>query len=131
MKKILIPALLVAAAAFTPGLRNAVEIPDRACEVAQTVAAPLFWHLWNELLDLELARWTSPVVYGGEVSGWQPGLPNDTVVCIFFHVFLKHAFDRALSVAEKNDTLLVSIPQGFIRRPIERQFLRVAQLPAI
>ena len=53
MKKILIPALLVASAAFTPGLRNAVEIPDRACEVAQTVAAPLFWHLWNELLDLE------------------------------------------------------------------------------
>jgi hypothetical protein len=52
-------------------------------------------------------------------------------VCIFFHVFLKHVFDHALTRTEKNDTFLVSIPEGFVRRPVERQFLRVAQLPAI
>jgi hypothetical protein len=131
MKKILIPALLVVSAAFAPGLRNAVEFPDRTCEVAQSVVAPLFWHLWDELLNREIARLSQPLAPGGEALGWQPGLPNNTVVCIFFHVFLKHAFDRALTRAEKNDTFLVSIPEGFVRRPVERQFLRVAQLPAI
>jgi hypothetical protein len=130
MKKILIPALLVISAAFAPGLRNAVEFPDRACEVAQSVVAPLFWHLWDELLNREIARLTQPVTLGREM-GWRPGLPDNTVVCIFFHVFLKHVFDRALTRAEKNDTFLVSIPEGFVRRPVERQFSRVAQLPAI
>lgn len=130
MKKILIPALLVVSAAFAPGLRNAVEFPDRACEVAQSVVAPLFWHLWDELLNREIARLTQPVTLGREM-GWRPGLPDNTVVCIFFHVFLKHVFDRALTRAEKNDTFLVSIPEGFVRRPVERQFSRVAQLPAI
>jgi hypothetical protein len=131
MKKILIPALLVVSAAFAPGLRNAVEFPDRTCEVAQSVVAPLFWHLWDELLNREIARLSQPLPPGGEVMGWQPGLPNNTVVCIFFRVFLKHVFDHALTRAEKNDTFLVSIPVGFVRRPVERQFLRVAQLPAI
>ena len=131
MKKILIPALLVVSAAFAPGLRNAVEFPDRTCEAAQRVVAPLFWHLWDELLDREIARLSQPLTPGGEVLSWRPGLPNNTVACIFFHVFLKHVFDRALTRAEKNDTFLVSIPGGFVRRPIERQFLRVAQLPAI
>jgi hypothetical protein len=131
MKKILIPALLVVSAAFAPGLRNAVEFPDRTCEVAQSVVAPLFWHLWDELLNREIARLSQPLAPGGEALGWQPGLPNNTVVCIFFHVFLKHVFDHALTRTEKNDTFLVSIPEGFVRRPVERQFLRVAQLPAI
>jgi hypothetical protein len=131
MKKILIPALLVVSAVFAPDLRNAVEFPDRACEVAESVVAPLFWHLWEELLNREIARLTQPLTPSGEVLGWRPGLPDNTVVCIFFHVFLKHAFDRALTRAEKNDTFLVSIPEGFVRRPVERQFSRVAQLPAI
>ena len=131
MKKILIPALLVVSAVFAPDLRNAVEFPDRACEVAESVVAPLFWHLWDELLNREIARLTQPLTPSGEVLGWRPGLPDNTVVCIFFHVFLKHAFDRALTRAGKNDTFLVSIPEGFVRRPVERQFSRVAQLPAI
>jgi hypothetical protein len=131
MKKILIPALLVVSAVFAPGLRNAVKFPDRTCEVAQSVVAPLFWHLWDELLNREIARLSQPLTSGGEVPGWQSGLPNNTVVCIFFHVFLKHVFDHALTRAEKNDTFLVSIPEGFVRRPVERQFVRVAQLPAI
>lgn len=131
MKKILIPALLVVSAVFAPGLRNAVEFPDRTCEVVQSVVAPLFWHLWDELLSREIAQLSQPLTPGGEVLGWQPGLPNNTVVCIFFHVFLKHVFDHALTRAEKNDTFLVSIPEGFVRRPVEMQFLRVAQLPAI
>ena len=56
MKKLLIPALLVVSAAFVPGLRDAVEFPERACEIAQEVARPLFWHLWDRLLTRELAR---------------------------------------------------------------------------
>ena len=131
MKKILIPAVLIVSAAFAPSLRNAVEFPDRTCEVAQSVVAPLFWHLWDELLNREIARLTQPLTPGGEVLGWGPGLPDNTFVCIFFHVFLKHVFDHALTRAEKNDTFLVSIPEGFVRRSVERQFLRVAQLPAI
>ena len=131
MKKILIPALLVVSAVFAPGLRNAVEFPDRTCEVVQSVVAPLFWHLWDELLNREIARLTQPLTPGGELLAWQPPLPNSAVVCIFFHVFLKHVFDHALTRTEKNDTLLVSIPEGFVRRPVERQFVRIAQLPAI
>jgi len=131
MKKILIPALLVVSAVFAPGLRNAVEFPDRTCEVVQSVVAPLFWHLWDELLNREIARLTQPLTPGGELLAWQPPLPNSAVVCIFFHVFLKHVFDHALTRTEKNDTFLVSIPEGFVRRPVERQFVRVAQLPAI
>jgi hypothetical protein len=131
MKKILIPALLVVSAALAPGVRNAVEFPDRTCEVAQSVIAPMFWHLWDELLNREIARLTQPLTPGGEALGWGPGLPDNTVECIFFHVFLKHVFDHALTRAEKNDTFLVSIPEGFVRRPVERKFLRAAQLPAI
>ena len=131
MKKILIPALLVVSAVFAPGLRNAVEFPDRTCEVVQSVVAPLFWHLWDELLNREIARLTQPLTPGAEVLAWHPPLPNSAVVCIFFHVFLKHVFDHALTRTEKNDTFLVSIPEGFVRRPVERQFVRVAQLPAI
>ena len=131
MKKILIPALLVVSAALVPSLRNAVEFPDRTCEVAQSVVAPLFWHLWDELLNRETARLSQLPTPGGEVLAWGPGLTDNTVVCIFFHVFLKHVFDHALTRMEKNDTFLVSIPKGFVRRPVERQFLRVAQLPAI
>ena len=131
MKKILIPALLVVSAVFAPGLRNAVEFPDRTCEVVQSVVAPLFWHLWDELLNREIARLTQPLTPGGELLAWQPPLPNSAVVCIFFHVFLKHVFDHALTRTEKNDTFLVSIPEGFVRRPVERQFVRVAKLPSI
>ena len=130
MKKILIPALLVVSAAFTPFLRNTFAVPKRACEIAQAVAAPLFWHLWDELLDREIARWTKPTT-NGDVLDWRPGLPNDTVACIFFHVFLKHAFDRALSMTEKNDAFLASISQQVVRRTVQKEVITVFQYPAI
>jgi hypothetical protein len=120
MKKILISALLVVSAAFAPGLRDAVEFPERACQIAQEVARPLLWHLWDKLLTRELARATQPATREGVEPGWQMALSNDTVVCIFFHVFLKHAFDGVVSAAEKNNTLLVSIPECPIRRTIGR-----------
>ena len=75
MKKILIPALLVVSAVFAPGLRNAVEFPDRTCEVVQSVVAPLFWHLWDELLNREIARLTQPLTPGGECPG-SGGVPR-------------------------------------------------------
>jgi hypothetical protein len=118
MKKILIPALLVVSAAFAPGVRDAVELPERACEIAQEVARPLFWHVWDELLNRQIAQWTKPAANGGEVPDWRPGLPTDAVACIFFHVFLKHAFDRALSMTEKKDTLVVSISGQVVRRTV-------------
>jgi hypothetical protein len=87
MKKILIPALLVVSAVFAPGLRNAFEFPDRTCEVAQSVAAPLFWHLWDELLNREIARLSQPLTPGGEVLSWQPGLPTARSCAFSFTFF--------------------------------------------
>jgi hypothetical protein len=124
MKKILIPALLVVSAAFAPGVRDGVEFPERACELAQDLARPLFWHLWDKLLAHELARGIRPATSAGVEPEWQEALGNDAVVCIFFHVFLKHAFDGVVSAAEKNNTFLVSIPEGPIRRTIGRGFCR-------
>jgi hypothetical protein len=130
MKKTLIPALLVVSAAFTLCVRNTFVVPERACQVAQAVAAPLFWYLWDELLDREIARWTKPAT-NGEVPDWRPGLPNDAVACIFFHVFLKHAFDRALSMTEKDDALLASISQQVVRRTVQKEVITGFQYPAI
>jgi hypothetical protein len=131
MKKTLIPALLIVCAAFTPCLRNTFAVPERACEVAQAVAAPLFWHLWDELLDREIARWTKPSTKGEVLLDWHPGVPNDAVACIFFHVFLKHAFDRALSMTEENDAFLASISQQVVRRTVQKEVITVFQYPAI
>jgi hypothetical protein len=130
MKKTLIPALLVVSAAFTPCLRNTFAVPERACQVAQAVAAPLFWHLWDELLDREIARWTKPAT-NGEVLDWRPGLPNDAVACIFFHVLLKHAFDRASSLTGRNQAFLASISQQAVRRTVEKEVITGFQYPAI
>ena len=115
MKKILIPALLVAAAAFTPGLRNAVEIPDRACEVAQTVAAPLFWHLWSELLDLELARWTSPVAYGGEVA-WSDIFASGDLFDHYWNKLLRSYAIEALARPTLRETPSLDDAREFLRR---------------
>ena len=130
MKKTLIPALLVVSAAFTPCLRNTFAVPERAYQVAQAVAAPLFWHLWDELLDREIARWSKPGT-NGEVLDWRPGLPDDAVACIFFHVFLKQALDRALSMTERNDAFLASISQQVVRRTVQKEVITVFQYPAI
>ena len=119
MKKLLIPALLVVSAAFAPGLRDAFEFPERACEIAQEVARPLFWHLWDKVLTHELAR-VKPATSAGVEPEWQQELDNGAVVCIFFHVFLKHAFDGVVSATGKNSTFLVSIPECPIRRTIGR-----------
>lgn len=126
MKKILIPALLVVSAAFAPGLRNAVELSDRACEVAQEVAKPLFWHLWDRLLTRELARGTGRSKRN-ESTSWEAALHQDAVVCIFFHIILKHAFDRSPSGAKENSSRSVSISSIFIRRTVEREFWSVPQ----
>ncbi len=122
MKKLLIPALLVVSAAFVPGLRDAVEFPERACKIAQEVARPLFWHLWDRLLTRELARASQPATREGVEPEWQVALGNGSVVCIFFHVFLKHAFDGVVSAAEKNNTFLASIPECPVRRTIGRGY---------
>jgi hypothetical protein len=126
MKKILIPALLVISAAFAPGLRNAVEFPDQACEVAQEVAQPLFWHLWDRLLTRELAQGTGPSERNESVS-WEAALHQDAVVRIFFHIILKHAFDRSLLGAKENSSRSVSISSILIRRTVEREFLPIPQ----
>jgi hypothetical protein len=125
MKKALIPALLFVSAAFTPCLRNAVELPERISGVAREVARPLFWHLWDEWLEREIARWTQTGAIGGAMTEWRPDSTNEAVACLLFQVFLNHAFDRALSLAGKkeNDTFAVSIPAGLIRRTMEGRIL--------
>jgi hypothetical protein len=122
MKKTLIPAFLVISAAFSPCQRNAVEFPDRVCEVVQEVARPLFWHLWDRMLTREVAQGTGRSARN-ESSIWQAALHQDAVVCIFFHIILKHAFDRSLSVAKENSSSSLSISTAFIRRTVEREFL--------
>jgi cytochrome c biogenesis protein ResB len=57
MKKALIPALLVAFAAFAPCLRNVVECRDPVSDIACATGSSLFWRLWDELLIRELAEW--------------------------------------------------------------------------
>jgi len=131
MKKLLISALFVVSTAFTPCLRNALEFPDRASEAACEIAKPLFWHLWDELLNREIAGAMQPTANAGGESEWQVKLRADVVVCIVFYILLKHTVDGSLSVAERPDTFLMSIPRSSIRRTTERQFSRVAQLPAI
>lgn len=122
MKKALIPALLVVSAAFTPCLRNALELPDRVCQVAQEVAAPLFWHLWDKLLTRELAR-AAQGVGRSDASSWPPVLRQDAVICIVFHIILKHAFNGPLSVGKENNSFSVSISSALIRCTIERGLL--------
>jgi len=106
MKKALIPALLVASVAFAPLLRNAVEFPERVSKAACATARPLFWHLWYELLNREIATDRQRARNIGAASEWQVVLRSDLMVCIVFHVFLKHTVDGSLSVAERHEALV-------------------------
>jgi len=72
MRKALIPTLLVVSAAFAPCLPNVVAFLDRASMVARTVASPLVWHLWDELLNCELTQWIQPAPHDGPESEWRP-----------------------------------------------------------
>jgi hypothetical protein len=116
MKKALITALLVVSAAFAPCFGSALDIPNRAADLACAVANPLFWHLWDELLTRELSQLTASPAH--EAPVWR----NDVFVCLFFQAFLNRAFDGSLTAAQKTDHLVVSIPQHLIRRTIERGF---------
>src|SRR6202167_937352 len=89
MKKALIPALLVACAVFAPFLSNAVEFPDRVSKAACAAARPLFWHLWYELLNREIATGSQRARDIGAASDWQAELRSELAVCIVFHGFLK------------------------------------------
>jgi hypothetical protein len=68
MRKTLIPALLVVSAAFAPCLPSVVAFLDRASIVARTIASPLVWHLWDELLSCELTQWIQPAPHDGPES---------------------------------------------------------------
>jgi hypothetical protein len=39
---------------------------------ARTVASPLVWHLWDELLNCELTQWIQPAPHDGPESEWPP-----------------------------------------------------------
>ena len=97
MKKALIAALLVISTAFVPYLSNVADFPDRTSELARAAASPLFWQFWDELLSRELAQWTKTVSDDGQKSDWPPEFRNDST-CLFFQVFLKHAFEVSLSI---------------------------------
>jgi hypothetical protein len=103
MKKALIPALLVVSAAFAPCLRSTFELPDGGCEIAAAVASPLFWHLWDELLARGLSDWTRSALQLTEEREWPPELRKDALACLFFHAFLKHAFEEFSSHEQKDE----------------------------
>lgn len=125
MKKALIPAVLIVAAAFTPPLRNAL---DGAADVACAVVCPLFWHLWDELLDQQLARWTPPLVTG---HGSQPQPGNDTLVCLLVQLVLDRAFDGSRFISTRNNPSVVSIPQNVARRNIKGRKSPAQDRPAV
>jgi hypothetical protein len=95
----------VFSAAFAPCLRKAVEFPDGTSEIARTVASSVFWHLSDELLDRGLARWTQTASHDGEEPEWRPVLHNYALVCLFFQLFLKHAFDGSLCVGRVDSAM--------------------------
>lgn len=97
MKKALTAALLVVSTAFVPCLSNVADFPDRTSELTHAAASPWFWQFWDELLSRELAQWTKTVSDDGQKSDWPPEFRNDST-CLFFQVFLKHAFEGSLSV---------------------------------
>jgi hypothetical protein len=103
MKKALIPALLVVSAAFAPCLRSTLGFADRACEIESAVASPLFWQLWDELLSRGLSRWTSSVLHLKEDAEWRPELRKAAIACVFFHAFVKRAFDEFSSYEQENE----------------------------
>jgi hypothetical protein len=98
MKTILIHALLVVSAAFAPGVRDAIEFPERTCEVAQTAAVPLFWHLWDKLLTHELARGIRQAPSADAEMEWQGALSNDAFVCVSIPEFpIRRTIGRSCS----------------------------------
>jgi len=149
MKKTLITTLLAISAAFAPGvpscLPSALDVPERASQLAQAAASPLFWQLWDEVLTRSLAHLTemqssAPSVTAQPVAGqtsaarsatqtvtqtvtvpeWQPESEADVVACFVFHVVLKHALDSCLSAAQKTGASVMSISWHLVRRTIER-----------
>jgi hypothetical protein len=129
MKKTLIPALLIAFAAFAPSAPNGTTLPDRVCEVAHSVASPVFWHLWDQLISRELAR-SSQTVKHGQGAKWQSEGATDALACIFLHMVLKHAFDSVLTVTERDDVFHASVSQNLIRLAAQSVFTSVPQYPA-
>ena len=97
MQKALATALLVVSAAFAPCLPNVAGFPDRTSELARAAVSPLFWQFWDELLSRELAPWIQTVSHDGQESGWSQEFRN-ALACLFFQVFLQHAFEGSPSV---------------------------------
>lgn len=97
MKKALIAALLFVSAAFAPYLSSVVDFPDRTSELACAAASPLFWQFWDELLSRELLQWIQTASDDSQESEWPPEFHN-TLMRLFFQVFVKPTFEGSLSV---------------------------------
>jgi hypothetical protein len=115
MKKTLLSALLIVSAASATCLGNAVKVQDRAYEITREIAAPLFWHLWDEFLRRELSRGARSAANVSEEASWRPQAPAEAVGCVLLHVLLRNAFDSVLSVAAR-DHAFAAIPSKILPR---------------
>jgi hypothetical protein len=111
MKKTLLSALLMVSAAFASCLGNAVNVQDRAYEITREIAAPLFWHLWDEFLRRELIRGARSAANVSEEASWRPQAPAEAVGCVL--LLLRNAFDSVLSVAA-SDHAFAAIPSKIL-----------------
>jgi hypothetical protein len=121
MKKALIPALLVAYAAFAPRVQQLVAPTPSTIDIARAAANPLVWQLWDEFLTYEVASGTKAPSDNGEASKWQQQVHGHSLFCLVFHVLVDRGLDGSLSVSQKNNDAAVSISRAFVRLIFEGQ----------
>jgi hypothetical protein len=112
MKRALIPALLIFSAVLAPRISDLGECPYGVSQFASTFARPLSWALWEDLLNLEIARFTQDAPEGDDSAQWQSG----PFACWIFRAFLKGAFERGLSFVSGKKFSTLSISPSLIRR---------------
>jgi hypothetical protein len=90
VKKALVPLLMVVIAAYAPPLWSTAEFRWRVAEIPSTVASPLFWHLWDELVACELGQANSDAKQLAE----QVECRRDSAAGLLFQVLFKQAVEE-------------------------------------
>lgn len=112
MKRALIPALLLMGALIAPRIPEVTGCQHGVSELATSFARPLGWALWEDLLSLEIARFTKEAPEITEGPQWQKA----PFACWIFRAFLQGAFERGLSIASEKKFSTLSISPRLIRR---------------
>jgi len=127
MKKALISTVLLATAAIAPcftSVLSAIDVPNRASDLACAIAGRMFWQIHDEVLTRGLAHLTTSTANPQERCTSQA----DALVCVIVEVVLTRAFDGSLTAEEKSEVM--SIPGQLVRRVMERSFTAAFRVPA-